>query len=319
MRIWIVVCVSVLVGLTLGLGLTVVELGIWPSGSGRVAFGPENLKPVPPPLPQGPPPKAAIEGGKAEYDFGKAEKETPQSHAFVIRNVGHGPLTVKMWKTSCSCTKAEVEKTVTPPGGSTKVTLYWHARALGPFRQSADVLTNDPDQPTIEFDVTGDIVSSLKVEPERVVISDVSPQKGAAATVRIYSFAKTDLKVLHQSLSDSPIAKLFQVAIENMSASDLKQESGAKSGLLVRITVKPGLPAGRFEQKIHLHLNLVGKPEVVVPIQGNVNGPIEVVGKTGGSWNAEKGMLMLGQIRAGEGAKAELILLVREGRKTKWI
>ncbi len=72
------------------------------------------------------------------------------------------------------------------------------------------------------------------------------------------------------------------------------------------------MPAGAFEQRIDVHLNLPGEPEIVLPVEGRVNSPIEIVSRTAG-WEADLGILSLGQIRSAEGAKAELSLIVREG------
>src|SRR4051794_25762597 len=96
-----------------------------------------------------------------------------------------------------------------------------------------------------------------------------------------------------------------------MPADELKQEAGAKSGVILRINVKPGLPAGPFEQRIRLRMNLPGHPEADLPVEGRVSGPIEVVSPAL-EWDSEHGILRIGQIRAAEGAKAPVWLIVRD-------
>ncbi|HEV3415345.1 MAG TPA: DUF1573 domain-containing protein, partial [Pirellulales bacterium] len=315
MRIWLVVAVAILVGLALGLGATIFELGLRPDGSGRVELGPAHIETPPPPAPiQGPPPKAVVEGDQLEFNFGKAEKGTPQQHDFVIRNAGKGTLVLEKGETSCSCTVSEIEHPEVPPGGSTKVTIQWKAKSLGRFRNSAPVLTNDPERRRIDLFITGEIVTVFRVEPEKLVFTNISSKRPATQTARVYSFATTNLAVLHHEFSGASTAAWYDLVIEKMTVEELKQEAGAKSGCILRLTIKPGLPAGPFAQTIRLTLNLPGKPETELTVEGKVSSPIEVVGP---NWEPQLGVLMLGEIRANDGAKAELFLLLREGAEDK--
>ena len=179
MRLWIVITASILLGLALGLGATIFEFGLVPNGSGEIEFGPKHLAPLPPPA-NGPPPQVAVEGS-GEFDFGRADKEVEHRHDFIIRNVGKGPLTLEKGATTCSCTVSEIERTEVPPGGSTKVTVQWKAKSIGPFRQSAQVRTNDPDpdRQTLDLIVSGEIVSSYRMEPAQLVFTNVSPARAA--------------------------------------------------------------------------------------------------------------------------------------------
>jgi hypothetical protein len=120
--------------------------------------------------------------------------------------------------------------------------------------------------------------------------------------------------VLHHEFSGASTAAWYDLVIEKMTVEELKQEAGAKSGCILRLTIKPGLPAGPFAQTIRLTLNLPGKPETELTVEGKVSSPIEVVGP---NWEPQLGVLMLGEIRANDGAKAELFLLLREGAEDK--
>jgi Protein of unknown function (DUF1573) len=314
MRVWIIIAGSVVIGLALGLGSTMFEFGMVPDGSGEIELGPKHPK-LPPPPASGPPPKVAIEGSD-EFNFGRLEKDVEHRHVFVIRNVGKGPLTLEKGQTSCSCTVSEIERTEVPPGESTKVTVQWKAKKQGPFRQSAQVLTNDPDpdHQTLDLIVSGEIVSSYRMDQGQIVFTNVTATKGASGSARIFSFETDDLDVLRPEFVTNTIAKFFDLKVEKMTAEQLKDEAGAKSGVILRVTVKPGLPAGPIAQKINFHLNLPGEPEVELPIEGRVSAPIEVISPL---WDSELGVLKLGRIRPSEGGKFELYLLVRDEAQAK--
>ena len=118
-----------------------------------------------------------------------------------------------------------------------------------------------------------------------------------------------DLTASNPKCSDEGIAKYFDVKLEKLPAAELAKETGAKSGCLLKISVKPGLPAGAFEQRIHVDLNAPERPEAEIKVDGKVNGPLEISGS--GNWDAERGILMLGPIHSQEGAKAQLFVIVR--------
>ena len=314
MRLSIVIALSILLGLALGLGSTMLQFGIVPDGTGEIGLGPKHLTPPPPPA-NGPPPKVAVEGGE-EFNFGRAEKEVENRHAFVVRNVGKGPLTLEKGQTTCSCTVSEIERTEVPPGESTKVTVQWKAKKLGPFRQSAQILTNDPDpdRQALDLIVSGEIVSNYRMEPGQIVFTSVTATKGASGSARIYSFTTDDLDVLRPEFVTTTIAKFFDLKVEKMTPEQLKDEEGAKSGVVLNVTVKPGLPAGPIAQRITFHLNLPGEPEVELPIEGRVSAPIEVISPL---WDSELGYLKVGRIRPSEGGKFEFYLLVRDEAQAK--
>jgi hypothetical protein len=203
-----------------------------------------------------------------------------------------------------------------PPGESTKITVQWKAKSLGPFRQSAQVLTNDPDpdRQTLDLIVAGEIVSSYRIEPVQIVFTSVTATKGASGSARVFSFTTDDLEVLRPEFVTATIAKFFDLKVEKMTAEQLKEEAGAKSGVVLSVTLKPGLPAGPIAQKIRFHLNLPGEPEVELPIEGRVSAPIEVISPL---WDGELGVLKIGRMRPSEGGKFEFYLLVRDEAREK--
>jgi hypothetical protein len=68
------------------------------------------------------------------------------------------------------------------------------------------------------------------------------------------------------------------------------------------------LPLGAIKQKIRVRLNLPDEPVVEIPIEGNVEDVISVVGE---NWDDEHGMLTLGVVSGKTGIKAQLFLTVR--------
>jgi hypothetical protein len=307
MRIWIIIALSLLVGLIGGWAWTAAELGIRPGGGDRVEWGSpaSSLVPPKPPSP-GLAPQVVVE--QDEFDFGNVELGDVGRHQFVIKNQGRGPLILTKGETSCVCTLSSIEQPEVPPGGSTKVEVEWHPKSHGPFRQSAQVLTNDPKRTRFELVVYGDVVSSYRIDPATIVFSGLAPNGTATSEARVYSYASDNLAIIDPQFSDKSTAQFYDLQIAPLSADQLKEDKGAKSGCSIKVTVKPGLPAGPFGERIRFHLNTPGDPEAEVTVEGRVNSPIEV---SGANWDNAQGMLMLGTVHSREGAKSVIYLTLR--------
>lgn len=306
MRIWIIGGVSLLVGAIAGWIWTAAEMGVTPAGNGEVEFGAATAADSAQPAPGGALPK--LGGLQREFNFGHIELGGIGRHSFEFKNEGRGPLTLTKGESSCVCTVADIAHPTAPPGGSTTVEVQWHPSARGSFRQTVQVLTNDPQHPRVELVIVGEVVSSYVLSQQTIVFSSVDPNRGATAETDVYSFDTDDLKIIDPELIDKSLSKFYEFKTDKLAPDELSDEKGAKSGCKLAVTVKPGLPAGPFGERIRFHLNSPGKPEVTVEVEGNVAGP---VGISGPNWDDEHQLLTLGTIRSREGLKAQLLLTVR--------
>ncbi|HEX3997992.1 MAG TPA: DUF1573 domain-containing protein [Pirellulales bacterium] len=308
MRVWIIAGAALLVGIVGGWFWTVAELGLRPSGGERIQWGwPASPLTSPALALPGHEPKLVLEND--EFNFGSIELGGKGRHAFVFKNVGRGPLVLTKGETSCVCTLSKIDHPNVAPGGSTIVEVEWHPKSRGPFRQSAQVLTNDPARQRLELTVYGNVVSSYLQAPETIVFSSIAPNRSETAESRVYSFDSDHLAVEDPQWSDKSLAKFFDLALTPLTADQLKEEEGAKSGVLVYVTVKPGLPAGAFAERIRFQLNTPGNPQLQLAIEGHIASQVELQG--GPEWDAARGILMLDQVRSREGAKAVLYLMIR--------
>jgi hypothetical protein len=144
------------------------------------------------------------------------------------------------------------------------------------------------------------------MDPQTIVFSGLAANQSATGEARVYSYATDNLAIVAPEWSDKSTAQFYDLQITQLSADQLKEEKGAKSGCLLKVTVKPGLPAGPFGEKIDFHLNLSGNPQLELAVEGNITSPIEVWGR-----NWKRGMLMLEPVHSRDGAKAVLYLTVR--------
>jgi hypothetical protein len=244
------------------------------------------------------------------FNFGRMERGREKSHDFLIRNTGDAPLTLRVGQTSCKCTLSKVESGAIAPGESTTVRLEWSAKSdQGPFRQTATIHTNDPRQREVELTIDGEIVDASGVQPPDFGFDKVAVGESRTAEVYVMAMLQDELTISSAELSDPDTRDKFEVKIEPVETDELPVKT-ARDGARITLTVKPGLPIGRFNQYLTLTTNLKEGEKLHVPVTGRVVGDISVHG-TRGNWLEEQGVLSFGAVEGASGEKARLNLVVR--------
>jgi hypothetical protein len=286
------------------LGGTIIELGASPGGAIERELSLSNSA-APVDL-SGP----HVVVGDANFDFGSMERGVSKSHSFELKNAGGKPLSLEKGSVSCGLCIIGVQfsESPVPPGESAEATITWKANSMGPFRHSADVLTNDPSRPQIQFVITGKVMNSFRVSPEQVVFTNASAGGGATAELRIYAYRTNEIKVTGHKFRHEEQQDKFDVRVEPLTDEQLHEDpDDAKSGVAVFVSTKPGLPVGPLTQHLELTLDLPENPVVDVPIGGSIVSDVQVIGTSSG-WDADTGVLSLGTISRREGAKVQLVL-----------
>ena len=296
---------AILLGIALGIGVAKLRIRAapWKPDVERTEAGPA----APILRPDGRTPKVVVD--QSHYAFGTLDIASQGSHEFVFTNAGKAPLKLAAGETSCRCTMSKLAQQEIPPGGSTKVTINWKPKDQpGPYEQTAKILTNDPQRPEVTLTVSGKITATVQMRPSELVFSQVSTTEASSTEARVLDYLERPLKISHYEYSNPATARFFEVAIKPLGTQELKEDPLARSGILIKVTVKPGLPEGTFRQKIIFHTDLSSSPTLALPLQGMVGGEIAVVGP---GWDADTGILSLGTISSREGAQRRLMLVVR--------
>lgn len=260
----------------------------------ETAAGPEKLLP-----------KVVVDN--EVFDFGTMDKSGRSSHEFVISNAGEAPLLLIKGKTTCKCTMAKLERESVMPGEATKIKIEWTAREyLGPFEQIATIQTNDPRRPEIELKIKGWTTTMLQFVPDELVLGSVSAGRSASAKVRLLAHAKEPVEITGHECAEPETAEYFAVNVTPLSAEELKGETNVKSGYLIDVVLKPGLPQGAFQQTIRFNTTLATAKTVELPVKGLIGSDISILGR---GWDKDKGLLTIGLVDGGGGAKRTLRLV----------
>jgi hypothetical protein len=255
----------------------------------------------------GPAPKVVVD--QLKYDFGTLDLEKSGRREFTVTNEGNAVLKLTKGATTCRCTASDLDRSELQPGESTKITLNWRPTAdPGPYEQTADFYTNDPSKPKFTITISGKITSTLRAKPATLTLSRISSQEITHGTLTILSYLEEPLEISNPRFDENDLSKYFELAQTPLSDKEVKANPDAKSGFLLTITVKPGLPQGSFKQTITLTTNNPNKKDLTIPIEGSVGTEVSVVGQ---GWDTERELLYLGTVKSQEGLSRRLLLVVR--------
>jgi hypothetical protein len=244
-----------------------------------------------------------------KFNFGSMDLDETDSHDFDIKNTGAVPLMITHRGTSCGCVSIDNETHEIPPGGSDKITVKWKSKEqLGPYKETVSFVTNDPIKTKFTLTITGKITARLRVIPTELIFDRISANETITRQARLLCYQDDLFEVLEHHLDAENNASNFQVDVQPLSAEQLKDTPDVRSGYLVKVTAKPGLPYGPFMQKIHIKTNLSYQPEIIIPMQGSILGDIRIAGP---GWNDETGVLDLGIVNSRQGLKQRMLLVVR--------
>lgn len=253
-------------------------------------------------------PRVEVVGGTT-YNFGTMQRGTTKSHEFTFRNVGQAPLKLRVISTTCKCTVGDVSNEPVPPGGSVGVRLEWTAVTdTGQYRQSAAIETNDPLQSRVDLFVEGSVTEPTGVYPHDFVFDKVTAGESRSASVVVMALVQDALEVGEPTLSNEQTREFFDIRVERLDRAALPTPK-AKDGVRITLTVKPGLPLGRFDQWLSIATNLPDAETLKIPVVGRVVGNISVHGRP--YWNEEAGILRIGHVKSDEGARVPLNLVIR--------
>ncbi len=261
---------------------------------------------VPPPA--GPAPKVSID--QTEYRFGTLGKQAAGTHDFVFRNTGSAPLVLTAGATSTLHVQSLIKGDNIPPGGSAIVTLTWTLKDKGgPYQERAKILTNDPARPEVTLTVMGEFTMALRLSPPVVTFNQLSIGERGTVQSQLFCYLNEPLKILSHRWSDPSTARYFDVTLRPLSEKEVNEEPVARSGVLIEVTVKPGLQQGMIHQDLVLETNVASMRHLGLTIGGTI-GTHEIT-VAGPGWDSDTGILTLGRVPRHEGLRQRLTLIVR--------
>ncbi len=254
-------------------------------------------------------PKVEVVGG-TEFNFGTMLHGDSQSHSFVFRNIGDGPLNLDMGSSTCKCTVGELKSSILKPGEETEVTLTWNAISIAAdYGQSAVIHTNAPDTPEVQLRIRGKVTDSYVIEPSSISLSDFAVTDQVSRKFHVFTYLKDSTQLMDFKWSDEKTAGLVDITCKPVELDKEKfpQHLNALAVHEVEVTVKPGLNIGQLNSRITFATDKGEKVGTLeLPVTGRVSGDIVLIG--GPSFDPKLNILKLGTIKSSQGGSASISL-----------
>jgi hypothetical protein len=256
-------------------------------------------------------PKIELPEGTS-FNFGQMQHGSEMSHAFPVRNVGDGPLSLEQTGSTCKCTVGELESSTLMPGQETKITLTWRAQtAADQFGQSATFRTNDPAQIELQLQIEGSVIDSFVFEPSQLSLGDFYSDLGVKKDFKVHCYTDADVQIERMEWSHEASKDLVGLEMVPISPELSERHSSATRAYQVTLTAAPGLAIGPFSSKISFITNYGDEIELpVLDVNGRVISDITVIG--GSHFKPDRNVLDIGTVSSKEGFSTSIWLYLRD-------
>ncbi len=275
------------------------------TGFGQEAAHRDPDADIPKPIPSssGPWPKAVAE--ERDFDFGRMRVGTTMNHEFTIANDGEAALFLVPGNATCKCTKFELSSTEVAPGESVSLFIEWEGKEdTVSFQHGGSIYTNDPERPSLRFNVQGIVDEPLSTQPagswDAGVIADDPVEFTGFLFSRVFPYLTIE--------DVSAETELTSVEFQPMSTRELAM-SEARSGWKFIVTMQPGSASGIQKDTLTVVTSELEEP-FRIRVHARRLGKIRFSAMRGTRFTGDNNTVMMGQFPAAKGHKAELMMVV---------
>ena len=200
---------------------------------------------IPAPQRQGPKPVGLLHVEQAVIDLGDIEASSvPPKAVFRLVNRGTGPVTIKHFAHSCTCSEMTAERLVLAPGQSSRLTMTikpgWES---GPRSASVRVQTDAPIDGTVPLTATWNLRGTLELRPHQLVLGDLLAGEELVQDIHVF---------LGPSLRDAELAWDASSDLVSCTLLPPEAESPAGANRLLRIVLRPEARLDRQSETVRL-------------------------------------------------------------------
>lgn len=247
---------------------------------------------------------------ETEHDFGAVELNAEVVHRFKVRNVGSAPLTLRLGESTCRCTTGDVPAEPIAPGEESEISVrFLEDRHFGPFRQHAEIHTNDPRQPRFTLAISGIVKAELACDPERMDFSEAVPGLPTARSMIIYSQTWPEFYLEFERVEPAGVEYEISPASE-----EVLRRWDAVSGYRVGVRIPGELANAKLTGELELRVVSPAAEEprtLTIPLAAVFPAGIEIDSPYLGGGR----VLDFGRIPQGKRAAVELPVRTRELRR----
>jgi len=123
-----------------------------------------------------------------EYDFGSILQGQVVEYSFRFQNSGDDVLEIGAVRTSCGCTAALLSAKRLSPGEVGELNLKFNSQGFrGKVHKTIEIDTNDPQRPTVVFNLKGTVDLEVFADPQRISWGLVEEAQPLKARIVLYN------------------------------------------------------------------------------------------------------------------------------------
>ena len=132
------------------------------------------------------------------FDFGSRDASEVVSHTFELKNTGTSDLVITAVRPACGCTTAQLDKSVIPPGESSKLGAQLSLAGRGGEIQKPILIeSNDPANPAFQLTFKGVVGADFEFTPSILTLRKDSPEAPTTASTVLKSLKNEPFEILN--------------------------------------------------------------------------------------------------------------------------
>jgi hypothetical protein len=221
------------------------------------------------------------------HDFGVVEEGTQSDFEFNFKNRGKMPLRILGAYPSSNRVSVILPSQEFLTGQEGNILIRYETTGFpGKGEDTIVVKTNDPSTPSLLLKLDISVEREVDIQPEGVRFLKVKKGANADQFVRVLGKPGLDFKILSLSVKGNSVSVKKKLLTEVVPAKEkivkrkksyLVSSAGKaeETGVVLTIALSKNLPIGKFSDEIILQTNDLKKPEIHIPVSGEVYGRIQ--------------------------------------------
>ena len=198
------------------------------------------------------------------FDFGSRDASEVVSHTFELKNTGTSDLVITAVRPACGCTTAQLDKSVIPPGETSKLGAQLSLTGRGGEIQKPILIeSNDPANPALQLTFKGVVGADFEFSPSLLTLRKDSPESAATASTVLKSLKNEPFEILNAK-SESGKLKVRWDKFPNENAFQITANLDER------------FQPGQYSDKIVLETNHPNRKQLEIGVIIIVPAPISV-------------------------------------------
>jgi len=220
--------------------------------------------------------------GGLERNFGQAEKGDVKKVTFTVTNTGAGILKVIRTEVDCGCLEPKLSFKRLEKGQSATIEVIVTTSIIEGEAENKHIVlfTNDARYPHgLQFQVKGKVVSTIGIQPGRIVFDKVRLDSPSPVVIEIYDVRNYGLKIEDARATSNvfdvkmePATVTVKRKILNKKTKKEEEKTFTYPGYRIEVGLTDKAQVGRVEERLVVTTNYEPRKRLPIRITGSIVG-----------------------------------------------